>query len=184
MAEAYPFAAPFSDPYSEVQAAIEQVLANNPDLLKMVAPGNIETDGDGKRIIKHGDAPSWQVRPAPGGGVQLRKSSSACGIVQNYAIGLVTLDNDVKASYFPLKFQVIRAFELATQDGKQNLGLPYVAGFQFADIIDHDATIGQSVGDELQRGMEGWFGIITISVMMLLKNSAIQVATWKGQSNG
>jgi hypothetical protein len=181
----YPFAPGFTDPFSEVQAAIENVIRNNPDLAKLISIGNEEADGEDKHLIKDADAPGWHIRPWAGGGAQLRKTSSATMLVQNYAIGLVSLDKDIKVSYFPLKFQVIRAFELAMQNSGGNLGLSYVTGFQFADILDQDATNGANVNADLQRGMEGWVGIVVISVTMLINNVAMRVATLKvSQPNG
>jgi hypothetical protein len=158
--------APFVDPFSEIQARLEEILREDIDMSASIEPGNQVDDGQPKTITAPADYGEWRVLPFLGGGADLRATSSSSTVVQNFEIGVATDNEDVKMMAFPLKWMVIRALVRALandQGGRLVLGLPYVQDVRILDLTE------TATDDKYNRGIPGWASVVIVGIKMVFK---------------
>lgn len=161
-----------TDPFTQVERKLWDLIAAHPGVTALVRAGNIKDDQDlGDRAQKEGklgaDLPELRILPASG--ALLGHSSTSIRYSQAYDLQLLTGSERAFQEMYPVKWQLLRAFALTRRDPQwATLGLDFVTDVRVVGFTE------QQNGVQVDQNKLGWLSTLRIEIEMSLSQTAIE----------
>ena len=159
------------DPFTQTYTAIWTVLNAHTGFTNLVKVANQIRFDTGtvpltKDSIQSGDVPQVGLLPA-GGATEFKKDSSGFSIVKDFQLGFIAGFQQLQLSFFPLQWEIYRAFGIHIKANGRTLGLSFVSNVELADVTE-------DLGDFAETfGIQGWTGVLSISTMLYFSDDQI-----------